>query len=178
MLLEQTESQLIENCRKGDRDAFRELFDRYKDKVYTVAFRYTGDPSAAEDIAQDTFVKLFARIGAFRGDAGFASWLYRLVVNSCFDHRRRSKRWLPLLLDFTRESPALDTAIRTQMSGRLSDALAALPPDQRMAVVLRYSQELSYEEIAAITGTSAGTVASRLSRALRSLEKRLRRFHA
>ena len=183
MVLEQTGTELIEACRRGERDAFRQLFELYKDKVYTIALRYSGDPATAEDIAQDTFVKLFARIEGFRGESGFDSWLYRVVVNSCFDHKRSTRRWLPLLSGFTDlmrtpETGALDEMMRAESNGQLGEALATLPPDQRMSIVLRYSQDLSYEEIGAIMNCPPGTVASRLNRALKLLEKRLRRLHA
>jgi len=178
MLLEQTETELIEACRRGERDALCELFDRYKDRVYTIALRYSGNASAAEDIAQDTFLKLFARLPGFQGNAAFASWLYRVVVNSFFDYKRSLRRWLPLAGSFARQPAALDDAIRAQMNGQLSEALGTLPPEQRMTVVLRYSQEMGYDEIAEVMQCSSGTVASRLNRAHRSLEKTLRRAHA
>src|SRR5580658_5102443 len=93
----ETANQLIEQCRRGDPDAFRALFEKYKDTVYSVALRYSGDAAVAQDIAQDTFLKLFSAIGSFRGDSSFESWLYRMVVNSCFDQKRKTRRLAPLL---------------------------------------------------------------------------------
>src|SRR5579883_3646677 len=98
--------EVIQACRRGEPDAFRELFEAYQDRVYSIALRYTGDPAAALDIAQETFLKLLSGIGEFRGEAIFDTWLYRLVVNRCFDYRRGGKRWLALvheLLDRLRE---------------------------------------------------------------------------
>lgn len=184
MVLEHTapnlNGDLLDACRRGDPAAFRELFDLHKDKVYSIALRYTGDPGAAQDIAQDTFIKLFGALNKFRGDSSFESWLYRLVVNACFDHRRRERRLMPLvdsLLDLIRTpgANALDGMLRAETDDRIHAAVQSLPPDQRMAVVLRYTQSLSYEEIAAIVGCPPGTVASRLNRAHRTLEKRLTR---
>src|SRR4051794_25405235 len=104
MVLEQTQNasqhDLIGRCRAADPDAFRALFDLYKDRVYSIALRYSGDESLAQDIAQDTFVKLFSTIGSFRGDASFDSWLYRLVVNACFDQKRKTRRLTPLIDGF------------------------------------------------------------------------------
>ncbi len=100
VLVEQTERELVEACRHGEPDAFRALFERYKDKVYSVALRYSGDPAVAQDISQDTFLKLFSVIGSFRGESGFESWLYRLVVNRCFDQKRGARRLMPLLDEF------------------------------------------------------------------------------
>src|ERR1051326_3324948 len=94
VLTEGNQRQLVDAARRGERDAFRALFETFKDRVYSIALRFTGDESLAMDIAQDVFVKLFASIGEFRGDAAFATWVYRLVVNQCLGHRRRSWRML------------------------------------------------------------------------------------
>src|ERR687884_335534 len=96
MVAERTERELLEACRRGERDAFRALFEHYRNKVYSIALRFSGNEATAMDIAQDTFVKLFSTIREFRGESSFDTWIYRLVVNSCMDHRRRSWRLLPL----------------------------------------------------------------------------------
>ncbi len=179
-VLEETAEELIEGCRLGQPEAFRALFEMYKDRVYSVALRYSGDATLAQDIAQETFVKLFSTIGSFRGDSRFESWLYRLVVNSCFDHKRKARRLMPLfdgLRSMLRapSASALDEMVRSERSVQLQSAIAALPPEQRMVIVLRYTQGLSYEEIAEIMGCSAGTVGSRLNRLHKLLEARLSR---
>ena len=186
MVLNQTEeaetgNELIEGCRRGDPDAFRALFEKYKDTVYSIALRYSGDAAAAQDIAQYTFLKLFSAIGSFRGDSNFESWLYRMVVNSCFDQKRRTRRLTPLLdgiLDVLRTPnlSVLDEVLRTEMSTFVRSVVDSLPAKQKMVVVLRYTQGLSYEEIAGIVGCSAGTIASRLNRAHKVLERRLSRL--
>jgi RNA polymerase sigma-70 factor, ECF subfamily len=186
MVLNQTEeaetgNQLIEGCRRGDPEAFRALFEKYKDTVYSIALRYSGDAAVAQDIAQDTFLKLFSAVGSFRGDSNFESWLYRMVVNSCFDQKRRTRRLTPLLdgiLDALRtpDVSVLDEVLRAEMSTYVRSVVDSLPANQRMVVVLRYTQGLSYEEIAAILGCSAGTIASRLNRAHKILERRLSRL--
>jgi RNA polymerase sigma-70 factor (ECF subfamily) len=181
MVLEQTERELIEACQRGEREAFRELFERHKDKVYSIALRYGGDATIAMDIAQDAFLKLFSGIRSFRGDSSFESWLYRLVVNSCFDQKRKTRRLMPLvdgLLDAL-QSPgasALDEMMRSELSSRVRAVVESLPPDQRMVIVLRYTQGLSYDEIAVILGCSTGTIASRLNRVHKLLERRLSRL--
>ena len=181
MVLEESDKQLIEACRRGDSEAFRALFERHKDKVYSIALRYSGDAAVAQDIAQDTFLKLFVGLGNFRGEADFSSWLYRLVVNSCFDQKRKIRRLIPLLdeaLAMLRapEASALDEIVRAERSGHLRAVMAGLPDEHRMLLVLRYTQGLSYDEIAEIMGASRGTVASRLNRIHRMLERRLLRF--
>src|SRR5512133_505522 len=89
--------ELLEACRSGDREAFRGLFEMYKDKVYSIALRYSGNPATAMDITQDVFVTLFSQIARFRGDSSFDTWLYRLVANRCLDQRRKFSRIVPLI---------------------------------------------------------------------------------
>src|SRR6185437_6741223 len=95
-VLQSAEREMVARCRQGDRDAFRTLFETYKNKVYSVALRFAGEEAAAMDIAQDTFVKLFSCIRDFRGESGFETWVYRMVVNSCLDQKRRTRRLVPL----------------------------------------------------------------------------------
>src|SRR6267142_1535718 len=87
---------VIAACQQGDREAFRLLFEAYKDRVFSIACYSLGDEAAADDITQQIFVKLFTRIGQFRGDSEFSTWLYRLVINSCLDERRKRRRFLPV----------------------------------------------------------------------------------
>ena len=181
MVLDGTQRELIESCQRGDREAFRALFELHKDKVYSIALHYTGDESAAVDIAQDTFVKLFSSIRDFRGEARFESWLYRLVVNGCLDQKRRGRRLLPFvnqLLEDLRCSgeTALTKLLRQELSEQVRSAVARLSPKQRIVIVLRYTESLSYQEIAEVLGCSRGTVASRLNRAHSVLERRLARL--
>lgn len=179
MLLEETQSALIEACRRGETGAQQALFNVYKDRVYTIALRYSGDPATAEDVTQESFVKLFAAISKFRGEAGFDSWLYRLVVNACFDQKRKTRRLFPLVdavVSFLRgpgRGP-LEELLQAEQSSLLRDGIARLAPEYRMVIVLRYSLGLSYDEIATILDCPAGTVASRLNRAHGILERRLK----
>jgi len=176
--VDNTEDEILEGCRRGDSESFRALFELHKDKVYSVALRFSGDPAAAEDITQETFLKLFESVGSFRGGSKFQSWLYRLVVNVCFDRKRRERRFLPALDQFLDALRApgpgvLDEVMRAEQAGHVRTAVRALPQEQRMVVVLRYTLGLSYEEISEILGCPKGTVASRLNRIHQSLERRL-----
>ena len=169
---------VIERCRRGDPDAFREFFNLYKDRVYSIALRYSGNPAAAMDIAQDTFLKLLSRIGEYRSEASFDSWLYRLVVNTCIDDQRRGRRMTPFLDGLIDAvcAPAesvLHQLLRTETEQRVQEVVARLAPEHRIVIVLRYTEGLSYDEIANIVGCSPGTVASRLNRAHKILERRL-----
>src|SRR5215471_5683945 len=176
-LIEGKPRDLIQACQRGERDAFRALFETYKDKVYSIALRFGGDEALAMDIAQDVFLKLFSSIGEFRGDAAFSTWVYRLVVNCCLDHRRRSWRLIPiaddLLAVLRAPGDSLDRMLQSEMRDRVRGAVEKLALELRMVVVLRYTEGLSYDEIAEVVGVATGTVASRLNRAHKVLERRL-----
>jgi RNA polymerase sigma-70 factor (ECF subfamily) len=181
MVLEENERDVIHREAGNEEDRVHELFERHKDRIYSIALRYSGDPVAAQDISQEIFLKLFAGIGTFRGASTFESWLFRLVVNSCFDYRRKTKRLSPLIegvLDLLRSpaASALDEVMKEEMSGQVRSAVDTLPPEQRMVVVLRYTEGLSYDQIAEAMGCSSGTIASRLNRVHKVLERRLRRM--
>src|SRR5436305_1080277 len=148
MAITQAERELVSACQRGERDAFRELFENYKDRVYSVALRFAGNPNTAMDIAQDTFLKLFSSIRDFRGDSSFDTWIYRLVVNSCLDHRRRARRLTPLVDAFMgtlrASADAFADVLQAEIAERVRSAVDRLSPDLRMAIVLRYTEGLSY----------------------------------
>jgi RNA polymerase sigma-70 factor (ECF subfamily) len=167
-------AEILEACRGGDRAAFRQFYDFYKDRVYSIAlYFFHGDRIAASDVTQQVFLKLLATIGQFRGEAVFSTWLYRLVVNACLDEARSRKPRAGLC-----ESPAADSQesgyARAQVAASVRAAVATLPPKFRIAVLLRYFDDLSYEEMAKALRCSTGTVASRLSRGHKMLAERLK----
>ncbi len=175
---EQIDWTVIAACQKGDRDALRMLFEAYKDRVYSIAiYSLGGDEAAAADVTQQVFLKLMTRIGQFRGDSEFATWLYRLVVNSCRDEQRKQRRFVPLAdANFMGVSAAESQRARyarKELAGRVQDAIGELKPKLRWPILLKYVQGLSYEEIANVLGCSKGTVASRLNRAHKALGRRL-----
>jgi RNA polymerase sigma-70 factor, ECF subfamily len=174
----QISAEIVAACRSGDRDAFRALYDIYKDRVYSIAlYVFHGDPLAAGDVTQQVFLKLMTGMSQFRGDAEFSTWLYRLVVNACTDAARRRK-------SDARNSDQLETVAgpasqeedyaRAQMATSVRAAVSALPPKFRVAVLLRYFEDLSYEQMAEALHCSMGTVASRLSRGHKMLAERLK----
>lgn len=176
-------AEIIESCRAGDREALRVLYDLYKDRVYSIALHFfRGDEPTASDITQQVFLKLMTAIGQFKGEAAFSTWLYRLVVNACQDAVRRRKRvGLSTRPNRLEEIPDKgsheDDYAHAQTARSVRAAVSALPPKFRMAILLRYFDDLSYGEIAQALGCSIGTVASRLSRGHKLVAEHLKRLH-
>jgi RNA polymerase sigma-70 factor, ECF subfamily len=175
---ESIDRRVIAACQQGDRDALRLLFEAYKDRVFSIAvYSLDGDEAAAGDVTQQIFLKLMTRIGQFRGDSEFSTWLYRMVINSCHDEQRKQRRFLPLTtLESTRAknaSPEKNYA-RDERAQTIRTAISELKPKMRMPILLKYVEGFSYEEIAQVLGCSKGTVASRLNRGHKALAKRLR----
>ncbi|MBV8730945.1 MAG: RNA polymerase sigma factor [Acidobacteriia bacterium] len=171
-------TQILESCRSGDRDAFRVLYEQYKDRVYSIAFYFFhGDPVSASDATQQVFLKLMTSIQQFRGEAEFSTWLYRLVVNVCVD-AARSRKSEPVIsggLDtFSVPGSQEDDYQRSETARSVQMAVSALPPKFRIAVLMRYFDDLSYEQMASALRCSMGTVASRLSRGHKMLAERLK----
>jgi RNA polymerase sigma-70 factor (ECF subfamily) len=178
MARQEDDEAIVEACRRGDRDAFRRLFERHRDSVYTIALHFSGDEAAARDVTQQVFVKLFTSIGTFRGDSSLSTWLYRVVANTVADERRKGRRFVqldeePAVLEMAAGPSQEDGCLRREVAQSVGEAVGALSPKLRLPILLRYVEGLSYDEIAAALGCSAGTVASRLSRGHRELARRL-----
>lgn len=165
---------LLAACRSGDREAFGRLFDLCRDRVYSIALHMCGDPATAADVTQDVFMKLLTRLPQFGARAAFATWLYRIVVNTAIDYQRSSRRLVPLAEAMPDNRAAMeDEYVRMDRRRRIGAALQALPAKLRAPLVLRHVEGLGYAEIASALGISAGTVASRLSRAHARLAREL-----
>jgi RNA polymerase sigma-70 factor (ECF subfamily) len=171
------EESLITRSRQGDLDSFNRLVEHYQRPVYNLCLRMLGSREAAEDAAQEAFIAAYRAIGTFRGATpGFRAWLFRIGSNACYDElrRRRSRPAVSLdapagegqrPLDVAHPGPTLDEhAQRLELVRCIQDALAALPPDQRLAVILCDVHGFNYDEIAQVTRASLGTVKSRISR--------------
>lgn len=173
---------VLESCRRGDRDAFRLVYETYKDGVFSMAlYFFRGDAATAADVTQQVFVKLMERIGGFQGQSDFSTWLHRLVTNTCIDRTRspwrRAVMTDPVELDARPVQPSQEAEMDHQDRERaIQAALATLTPKIRMAIVLRYFQDLSYAEMASVLNCSVGTVASRLSKGHALLGPRLAAF--
>ncbi|MEJ7628296.1 MAG: RNA polymerase sigma factor SigM [Nocardioidaceae bacterium] len=156
----------------GDSDAFAELVQRHRDRLWAVALRTTGDREEAADAVQEALVSAFRRADSFRGDAQVSTWLHRIVVNACLDRlrRQRARPTDPLPEDEDRLGALADTSARddpVEASERRTDvlsALAQLSEEQRTALVLVDMEGYSVEEVAAMVGCAPGTVKSRCAR--------------
>lgn len=166
---------LIDRSRTGDTHAFDLLVAAYQDRVYHLVYRITGNPSDAQDAAQEAFVKAYRSLGTFRSQSSFSTWLHRIAVNAAVDivRRRRPRAADPLEGTAPAVDPLADGAERVEIRERIHRAIAALPVDQRMVVILRDIQGWTYEEIAGVIQAPIGTVRSRLARAREALRAAL-----
>jgi RNA polymerase sigma-70 factor (ECF subfamily) len=171
------DTDLIERFKKGDPSAFEAIVRKYQDRIYNLCRYMLQDPEDAQDAAQDVFLKAYRGLKDFRPDSSLYTWIYRIGVTTCLDYRRKSRREVlrrePLTEDLPSDEPASEQLYQSrEIPDSIQLALQKLPEKLRAAIVLREIEELSYEEIAEVLHTSAGTVKSRISRAreqLRSL---------
>jgi len=168
-----TESELIDGCRKGACEARRELYARTSERIYQLTLRMTGNPEDAFDLAQNTYLRAFARIGSFDGRSSLATWLYRIAVNEALQFLRRADRVRPnrLPIENDVEGSPNDNPIIARMD--VSEALASLEPADRTILLLRYQEGLDYKAIATVMACAEGTVASRLNRARKKIRELL-----
>ena len=176
-----TDSELVDRATEGDRRALDTLVERYSPRVNRLASQLMGDLEEARDAAQESLVKVCTRLKQFRGEAQFATWLHRLVVNTCRDRMafQRVRRAEPLELDEHAVSEDLDpssVAMLTDLRRDLADALSRLSADQRIAVVLRDSFGLSYKEISRVARMPVGTAKCYVHRARARLRTLLEEY--
>lgn len=172
------EKELVERMKQGDRDALDRLYEAYKDRAYRTAVFISGSKMDAEDIVQDTFLKVFLHIGELKESAGFKSWFYRILTRTAWLKMRGKKREIPdeaviEKADRPEQDTSLELILRQEESALLRREVEALDEKLRTMVVLYYYNELSTKEIAKITGCLEGTVKSRLFTARKRLERAL-----
>lgn len=168
-----SDAELVARTADGDEAAFGELLRRHQDAVYGFACRMLGDAcQEAEDIAQETFLRLYQTAGRYRADASLRTFLLRIARNLCVDHFRKKR---PDLLDDIPDTPSDETPLDLLESAitvdRLEKAIAGLPANQRTAILLRHSEQLAYHRIAESMDLSVGAVESLLVRARRALRR-------
>ena len=161
----------------GDRDAFDVLVVRHQRAVYQVCFRFVRDHAEASDAMQDAFVKAWRALPRFKGDAAFATWLYRVTVNTCLSRLaaggRRQSRWTPPPSSRTRDRARRCGLLQQERAAGVRRAVDRLPDRQRATVILRVFHDLPHAEIAAALGSSVGSVKANFFHALRNLRRML-----
>lgn len=169
---------LLERMKADDSEAYRILVERHVDRAYALALRTLRNPADAEDVAQEALVKAWTHRHSWQpGKAKFSTWLYRVVFNRCIDLKRMpSNACLDDVAEPEDDCPdSVDSIHRRQVYGRLEDALATMPEQQRAALTLAYFDEMGNSEIAAVLGTTVQAVESLLKRGRQGLRERLRR---
>jgi len=180
--------ELVQRAQGGDREAFRELVERYQRKIAALALGMLRSREDALDIVQETFTKAYQSLDRFKGDSAFYTWVYRIAHNLCVDHQRRAAKQPQVSLDATepgepaplplpdgpRPDQPFDRARDTELGDRLREAIRELTPDHRAVILLRELEGLSYEEISQVLECPKGTVMSRLHYARRQLQVRLK----
>lgn len=176
--------RMVRQSLEGDALASRYLFDKYRDRVFRIAYRYLGNREDAMDALQQAFINAFASLSSFTGQSSFYTWLARIAVNSSIDLRRKRGR----RAEKTRDQEALELGRlpkrqsestpeelveRNELEEALGNAIEELPELQKAVVVLHTHEQMSYKEIAEILGCSIGTVMSRLFYARKKLQKKL-----
>jgi RNA polymerase sigma-70 factor (ECF subfamily) len=177
---------LVERAQKGDKRAFDLLVLKYQHKIVKLIMRYVRDPSEALDVSQEAFIKTYRALPKFRGDSAFYTWLYRIAINTAKNHLVAMKR-RPVDFEVDLQDPEsyeinarlrdIDTPDRIMQREELretvEDAIAGLPEELRVAIVLREIEGMSYEEIARAMDCPVGTVRSRIFRAREAIDGRI-----
>jgi RNA polymerase sigma-70 factor, ECF subfamily len=177
--LSDSDLNLIRAFRAGEESAFDRLFERYQEYVYNVCLGILANPDDARDCAQETFLRVYRKVAEFRAEAAFSTWLYRVAVNTCVGHLRKRPRAGTASLEdenvreIPDDSPAAWTGLEREVDEKLvREVVAELPEDYRVVLVLRYFQDLSYEEMVQVLDYSMGQVKVKLHRARRAFARK------
>ncbi|MBP1603359.1 MAG: hypothetical protein H6Q09_531 [Acidobacteria bacterium] len=180
-----TDSRLVEQALAGSQDAYRILVERHSRSVLTLVARMVRDQGVAEELAQDAFVKAFGALRSFDSSYKFSNWMLRIAHNVAIDHLRKARppivsiddevsgRDMADVLADAREPSAFDRAVRQDFRDDLERALATLRPEFSRLIVMRYLEDMSYEDISEVVGLPLGTVKSHLHRARAALGRLL-----
>src|SRR4026207_945596 len=177
------DSDLISRAAAGDAAAFQALVERHRSMVYRVAYQFAGNHHDAEDIAQEVFIKVYRSLDRFRQDAQLSSWMYRIVMNACIDHRRRhqpagaapfGEEAEHKMLNTAEEAPGPEDRAYAGELGPLREfEVQRLPKGQRIVFVMRHHQGMKLCEIAEALGLAEGTVKRQLHAAVHRLRQAL-----
>lgn len=184
------ETELIERLKEGDEAAFKTIVEQWQDMVYNTILGIVQNETEAEDLAQDVFIKVFEKIGTFKGDSKFSTWLYRIATTTALDHLRSKKRkkrfgFLQSLSgtsgeekeqipDFNHPGISLDNKERAAV---LFKAIDELPDNQKAAYTLHKLEGLSYRDVSEVLNTTVSAVESLMSRANQNLRKQLEDYY-
>ena len=179
-----TDEELVARSIRGDSDSFNELVLRWERPIYALAYRTIGRQEDARDVCQETFLRAFRALPAFRGQAKFSSWLYRIALNLCRDWMRRERRTpivqTPEDVDLIELAAAAepsesieDLVARKDLTRVVERAMARLPGEQRTAIILKEYHGLTFQEIADLVGCPLSTVKTRLYQGLTVLRREL-----
>lgn len=168
--MNQEESEMISRCQQGDREALKEIFDKYHKKVYRISYGVVRQREEALDIVQEVFIKLFRSIKNFKGKSQFYTYLYRMTMNTAIDHARKVGKQSFSSLDQEGSFEPPDglekgperVLLQKELEQRVNWAMSKLPAEQKAALIFRDVEGLSYQEMAEAMGCSIGTVMSRL----------------
>jgi RNA polymerase sigma-70 factor (ECF subfamily) len=173
------DAALLAAVRSGDAEALAALVRRHQTALYRAALQVVREPSDAQDVVQETFVRVYRGTAGFRGLGSVRAWLYRIAVNLAVDLLRRRRREMVGPVEESGDAAAadpLDEALRRERAAAVRRAVESLPPHYRLPLVLREWHDLSYEEIAAVLGIPVGTVRSRLHAGREALRRDLARM--
>ncbi len=182
--MEATETEIVEKAREGDVLCFTLLVEKYKNKIYGLAFSLTRDSNEAEEVSQRVFIKLWNNINKFSFESAFSTWVYRVAYNTFLNYTREKKRYtnrISLLMEKFRKEPPRQPSSLTANIGikeAIASALSEIPGEFALIVIYYDVEEMSYAEISGVTGLPEGTVKSRLSRGRKLLRERLGNIHA
>lgn len=184
---EDLDQDLVQRVQQGDKSAFDLLVIKYQHRIVHLVNRYVKDPSEAQDVAQDTFIKAYRALGDFRGDSAFYTWLYRIAINTAKNYLlSRSRRHLDYEIDVqdaeqvenAAQLKDMDTPDNLLMNEQIIKvikvAIEKLPEEMRIAITLREFEGMSYEEIAEAMDCPIGTVRSRIFRAREAIDEKLK----
>jgi RNA polymerase sigma-70 factor (ECF subfamily) len=174
-----TDDELMAQGASGDEDAFRALVARWEQPLFAFLHRMLGSTEEAQDVGQETFLRMFQQAGRYQPSGQFKSWIFRIAGNLARSRLRRRKivRWIrfePLAHDRAQPTPGVDVQLeRDDVRDAVRNALARLPERQRQAILLRRYENMRYEDVAGVMGTTVPAVESLLSRAMATLRKDL-----
>jgi RNA polymerase sigma-70 factor (ECF subfamily) len=169
-----SESEVIRQVKKGNREAYQVIVERYMQRAYYIALGFVRNSQDAMDISQESFIKAFRKIKRFDPEKSFFPWFYKLLKNLCLDHIKRRSRVQEIPLD---EARILNEEREDrEMKEILWRGIEGLPFEQKEVIILRYFQQFSYQEIAEITAKPVGTVMSSLFYAKKRLKEAVKKF--